>query len=73
MKHDHCSKPLPALTSSQRLHPDKFGYVIIENVLSRKEVTTLLETTLEIERRFRATGKPPSPNSHISQTTESYF
>ena len=73
MKHDHCSKPFPALTSSQRLHLDIFGYVIIENVLSRKEVTTLLETTLQIERRFRATGKPPSSNSHISQTTESYF
>src|SRR5207302_69375 len=44
------AKPFPALTPGQRLHLDVYGYVVVENVLTAQEVTTLLDTIYGIER-----------------------
>jgi ectoine hydroxylase-related dioxygenase (phytanoyl-CoA dioxygenase family) len=63
----------PALTPAQRLYLEVYGYVVIENVLSREEVAELCDTMYEIEARYRATGACPSPASHFSSTTEECF
>ncbi|MBM3263942.1 MAG: phytanoyl-CoA dioxygenase family protein [candidate division Zixibacteria bacterium] len=63
----------PALTSAQRLHLDVYGYVVIENVLSREEVSGLRDTMYAIETRYRETGECPYPSSHYSATTHECF
>ena len=63
----------PALTPAQRLYLDINGYVVIENALSADQTGRLLETTYRIESEFRRTGETPSPSSHYSSTTETYF
>lgn len=62
-----------ALTPAQRLYLDIYGYVLIENVLTRDEIDLLLETTYEIEAQFKATGECPYPASHFSGTTNEFF
>lgn len=66
-------KPFPALTPGQRLHLEVYGYVIIENLLSRSEVETLKDTIYAIEDRYRATGEQPGPNCWNTSTTETFF
>jgi hypothetical protein len=42
--------PYPALTPAQRYHLDVFGYVIVENTLSRGEIEVLLEVLRQLKR-----------------------
>ena len=65
--------PHAALTPSQRLHLDIFGYVLIENVLSTEEVKRIRETLYAIEARYLETGECPYPSSHFSNTTHECF
>lgn len=65
--------PYAALTPSQRLHLDIFGYVLIENVFSTEEVKRLRETLYAIEARYIETGECPYPSSHFSSTTQECF
>ena len=67
------SRPFPALTPVQRLHLEVEGYVVIESLLSREEVATLLDTIYGIESKYRETGELPGPDSHLSRTSEEYF
>jgi ectoine hydroxylase-related dioxygenase (phytanoyl-CoA dioxygenase family) len=62
-----------ALTSSQRLFLDIYGYVLIENVLSRDEINTLKETIYGLEHHFQTTGVCPHPSSHFSSTSDTLF
>jgi len=68
-------KPLPALTPTQRLHLEVYGYVILEKTLSEGRVAKLLDKIYEIERIYRKTGEYPYglvPNAH-SRTDPNYF
>jgi len=52
-------KPFPALSPVQRLHFEVYGYVVIENTLSKERIATLLDKIYEIENIFRTTGEYP--------------
>jgi ectoine hydroxylase-related dioxygenase (phytanoyl-CoA dioxygenase family) len=68
-------KPFPALTPTQRLHIEVYGYVVIEKAISDNRVETLLENILEIERVYRETGEYPYgiiANAH-SRIDPDYF
>ena len=65
--------PFPALTPTQRLNLDIYGYVIIENLLDRLQVDALLKRIYEIEARYRQSGELPAPSCHFSATRDDYF
>ena len=68
-------KPFPALTPTQRLHLEVYGYVVIEKTLSEERVAALLDKIYEIETFFRETGEYPYglvANAH-SKTDPNYF
>ena len=68
-------KPFPALTPTQRLHLEVYGYVVIEKTLSEKRVAALLDKIYEIETYFRETGEYPYglvANAH-SKIDPNYF
>ena len=43
--------PFPALTPTQRLHIDIYGYVIIKNLLTEKEIAILKDTLYGMEEK----------------------
>ena len=49
-------RPFPALTPSQRLHLDVYGYVVIERAISADLVARLVAKTYELEEEFRRSG-----------------
>ena len=57
MPTDHT--PFPALTPSQRLHLEIYGYVILEKLLTEAEIAALLEIIYQIEADFQRTGQLP--------------
>ncbi len=68
-------KPFPALTPSQRLHLEVYGYVVIEKTLSEQRVAALLDKIYEIEGFYRETGEYPYgivANAH-SKIDPDYF
>ena len=65
--------PFPALSPAQRLHIEIYGYVIIENVLTRDEVDVIKDTLYGIEDDFRQTGDLPGPNCFNTSVTETFF
>jgi ectoine hydroxylase-related dioxygenase (phytanoyl-CoA dioxygenase family) len=68
-------KPFPALTPSQRLHLEVYGYVVVERAISEERVAKLLELIYEIERVYRETGEylyGIVANAH-SRTDPDYF
>ena len=67
------STPFPALTPSQRLHLEIYGYVILEKLLTEAEVATLLEVIYQIEADFQRTGQLPGSNCHLSSSTREFF
>ena len=60
--------PFPALSPAQRLHIEIYGYVIIENVLTRDEVDVIKDTLYGIEDDFRQTGDLPAANAKCLST-----
>lgn len=67
------SIPFPALTPTQRLHIDIYGYVIIENLLKQSDIATLKDTLYGIEDDFRRTNELPGPTCFNISTTEEFF
>ena len=65
--------PFPALTPTQRLHLDIYGYVIIENLLDRPQIEALLTSIYRIEAGYRENGELPAPSCHFSATRDDYF
>ncbi len=65
--------PFPALTPSQRLHLEIYGYVILEKLLTEAEVAALLEVIYQIEADFQRTGQLPGANCHLSSSTQEFF
>ena len=68
-------KPFPALTPTQRLHLEVYGYVVIEETLSKERVAELLDKIYEIEGIYRETGEYPYglvANAH-SKIDPNYF
>ena len=65
--------PFPALTPSQRLHLEIYGYVILEKLLTESEIAALLEIIYQIEADFQRTGQLPGPNCHLSSSTREFF
>ena len=68
-------KPFPALTPTQRLHLEVYGYVVIEKTLSEERVAALLDKIYEIEGVYRETGEYPYglvANAH-SKIDPNYF
>ena len=51
--------PFPALTPSQRLHLEIYGYVVLEKLLTEAEIAALLEVIYQIEADFHRTGQLP--------------
>ena len=66
-------RPFPALTPSQRLHLEIYGYVVLENLLTQAEVAALLEGIYRIEADFQRTGRLPRANCHLSSSTQEFF
>ncbi len=66
-------KPFPALTPAQRLHIEIYGYVIVEDVLTRNEVEAINQTLYGIEDEFRRSGNMPGPSCFNTSTTEQFF
>ena len=66
-------RPFPALTPAQRLHIEIYGYVIIENLLTRGEIDQLTGTLYDIEDRFRRSGEMPGPTCWNTSTEEHFF
>eukprot|EP01045_Picozoa_sp_COSAG04_P005427 COSAG04_NODE_253_length_18812_cov_10.793043_2_plen_210_part_00 len=57
----------PVLTQAQRLQIEVDGFIVVPNVLSAEETSTLREAMYEMERCWRQTGElPPArdPNHH---------
>jgi ectoine hydroxylase-related dioxygenase (phytanoyl-CoA dioxygenase family) len=75
LKREEFKRPFPALTPAQRLHLEVYGYVIIENALSKARVERLLDKAYEIERIYRQTGKHPYgiKQNHSSRISEDFF
>ena len=71
MPADHT--PFPALTPSQRLHLEIYGYVVLEKFLTEAEVAALLEVIYQIEADFQRTGRLPGANCHLSSSTREFF
>ena len=65
--------PFPVLTPAQRMHLEVNGYVILEELISADRVRELLDTICRMEAEYRATGKLPGPDCHLSATGEEYF
>ena len=65
--------PFPALTPSQRLHLEIYGYVVLEKLLTEAEVSALLEVVYRIEADFQRTGRLPGANCHLSSSTQEFF
>ena len=65
--------PFPALTPTQRLHIDIYGYVIIKNLLTEKEIAILKDTLYGMEDDFRRTKKLPAPYCWNTSVTEDFF
>ncbi len=65
--------PFPALSPTQRLHLDIYGYVIVKDLFEESLIDTLLNRISEIEARYRETGELPAPSCHFSATQEDYF
>ena len=64
--------PFPALTPSQRLHLEIYGYVVLEKLLTEAEVAALLEIIYQIEADFQRTGQLPRANCHLSSSTQEF-
>ena len=56
------NRPFPALTPSQRLHLEVYGYVVIENAISPDLVKRLVDKMYAIEDEYRA-GKFKVPKN----------
>jgi len=67
------SPKVPALTTSERLHLDIYGYVVIPNVLTASEVKTLVDTIYAFEEEFRRTGEKPHPHMFFTSTSRRFF
>lgn len=52
------AKPFPALTPAQRYHLDVYGYVVIENTLTKDEVERTREALQKLKRDLIATSDP---------------
>ena len=65
--------PFPALTPTQRLHLDIYGYVVIEELLNPDQVAALCECIYRIEADYRRSGQLPAPSCHFSATREDFF
>ena len=66
------STPFPALTPSQRLHLEIYGYVVLEKLLTEAEIASLLEVIYQIEADFQRTGQLPGANCHLSSSTQEF-
>jgi len=53
---NHPVSPFPALTPSERLHLEIYGYVVIENALTSEQTEALLDAVYTIEDDFHADG-----------------
>jgi ectoine hydroxylase-related dioxygenase (phytanoyl-CoA dioxygenase family) len=58
--------PFPALTPSQRLHLDIYGYVVVPETLTHDECGTLIEALQQLKRDLIAAGKPSSRDPESS-------
>jgi len=67
------NRPFPALTSTQRLHLDVYGYVVVQNAISDDLCRRLRDKLYELEEIYRRTGKlPDRVTAHFSASRE-YF
>ena len=71
MSTDHT--PFPALTPSQRLHLEIYGYVVLEKLLTEAEIAALLEVIYRIEADFQRTGQLPGASCYLSSSTREFF
>ena len=51
-------RPFPALTPPQRYHLDVYGYVVVENALSRGQVSPLLDAMYRLRDELLAAADP---------------
>jgi len=67
------ARPFPALTPSQRLHLDIYGYVVIENAIDDDLTARLLAKAFELEDDFRRTGKIIHPSCFMTGESREFF
>lgn len=73
MPADDFKRPFPALTPNQRVHLDVYGYVVIENALTKSEVDRLKGVMYGLEDHYRTHGKMPDGSKCIFSTSPEYF
>lgn len=66
-------RPFPALTATERLHLEVYGYVVIENAVSADLVERLLTKTYELEDAYRRTGEVVHPSCFMTGTSREFF
>jgi ectoine hydroxylase-related dioxygenase (phytanoyl-CoA dioxygenase family) len=66
-------RPFPALTPTQRLHLEAFGYIVIERAISPELVARLRDKTYEIEEDFRRTGNFKHGSKAMYGSSREYF
>src|SRR5688500_13923729 len=67
------ARRFPALSPTQRLHLEVFGYVVIQNTIGADLVRRLRDTTYAIEERFRKEGAFRDGAGSSTSTSREYF
>ncbi|MCE9590997.1 MAG: phytanoyl-CoA dioxygenase family protein [Planctomycetes bacterium] len=73
MKTPDFKRPFPALTPTQRLHLEVYGYVVIEQAISADLTVRLRAKTYEIEEEFRRTGTFKDRSKAMFGSSREYF
>ena len=73
MNADTFERPFPALTATERVHLEIYGYVVVPNTLTTSEVSALSTRIKEIEGHYRKTGKLPGKAASSTSLSPEYF